>query len=430
MIALAYLLTGCGALFHQDAIRLCRSLIPLFNGPSDTVDVRRADAARTPHGLLVTVAYVVTASAPASRRAVSCIFREDGPAGRLDLTNLATEDGPVGDVRLYMIKRNWIDKGHASVNDPAPIALSGIIPDIPRAVAGPLQILLTSLSGLGIYAVLAAAYALIYGLLGRIHLAFGDLAMLAGYGACLGFWIAGGATVTMFGMLGALLIGMATSVVHGAALGKFIFDRLIARPGQHILLATLGLSIAWSELARLSQGTGLRWIPPLLNQPIGIARADDYIVTITPMHIAVPLIATLAIFTCLTLMRTSRFGRHWRAVADDPFAASLLGVSRTRVLGQTMILASALAGLGGVLTLMSYGGVGHAGGLVVGLKALIAAVIGGIGSVRGAVLGALTVGLAEAAWSYAVSIESRDLAIFCGLTLVLVLKPGGLFARP
>jgi branched-chain amino acid transport system permease protein len=428
-LVFAVLLSGCGALLHQDAVRLCRSLIPVLNGASDAIDVRRTDAARTSHGLLVTIAYAATiAKLPPERRAVSCIFREDGPAGRLDLTNLATEDGPVGEVRLYMIKRNWIDKGHAAVNDPAPIALSGIVLDVPTAIAPPLQVLVASLSSLGIYALLAAAYALIYGLIGRIHLAFGELAMLAGYGAFLGYWLGGGVSGTLLALAAAMLIGIATSIMHGAALGRFVFDRLSERPGQHILIATLGLSIAWSELARLSQGTGQRWISPLWNQPIGVARADTFIVTVTPMAVTVPLIATAAIAGILYLMQSTRYGRHWRAVADDPFAAELLGVSRSRVLGQTMVLASALAGLGGVLTLFAYGGVGHAGGLVVGLKALIAAVIGGIGSVRGAVLGAIAVGLAEAAWSYSFSIESRDLAIFCGLALVLILKPDGLFA--
>ena len=430
LMAVALVLGGCGALYHSDAVKLCRSMIPLFNAQASSIDVRRADAQRTAHGLLVTVAYVATLpKQPAERRGISCIFQEGaGPVGSLDLTNLATEEGPLGDIRLHLIKQHWIAKGHAAVNDPAPVMLAGFVPDVPSAAAQPLQVLLASLGSLGVYALLAAAYALIYGLIGRIHLAFGELAMLAGYGAFLGYWISGGAGGSMSALLGAVGVGLVTAAVHGAALGRLVFDRLVERPGQHILLATLGLSIAWSEMARLAQGTGQRWLSPLWSQPIGIARADQFLITVTPMSLLVPLAAGLIIGACLRIMTRTRFGRQWRAYADDPFAAALFGVNGRRILAQTMVLASLMAGAGGVLMLLMYGGLGHAGGLVIGLKALIAAVIGGIGSVRGAVFGALAVGLAEAAWSVAFSIESRDLAIFCALAAVLVVKPNGLFA--
>lgn len=430
LIALvAGFLTGCGALFHGDAIRLCRSLTPIFNGPTDRIDIRRTDASRTVHGLLVLIAYTVPREdAPADRRAVSCIFREDGPGGRLDLTNLATEDGPVGDVRLYFIKRLWIDKGHAAISDPSPVTFGPVVPEISRSLAITLQALVASAGGIAIYALLAAAYALIYGLIGRVHLAFGELTILAGYGAFLGYWITGGAMSALAGVIGALVIGVATAIIHGGALGRLIFERLATRPGQHILIATLGLSIAWSEAMRLSQGTGSRWLSPLSSGPIAIARADDYLVTVTFMGLAVPIVAAAALWTSRHLLHATTFGRAWRAYADDPVAAALCGVGGRRIIGAAMLLASLLTGLAGVLMLAFWGGVGHAGGLTMGLKALIAAVVGGIGSVRAAVLGALVIGLGETAWSHLVSVDSRDLALYVGLAVVLALKPEGLFS--
>ncbi len=125
-------------------------------------------------------------------------------------------------------------------------------------------------------------------------------------------------------------------------------------------------------------------------------------------------------------MRRFRFGLLWRASADDPVAAAMFGVDPRTMLVRTMVLAALLSGVGGVLTTLYYGGVGYSGGLVVGLKALIAAIVGGIGSISGALVGALLVGIVEAVWSGLFPIEYRDLALFVGLVLVLWLKPYGL----
>ena len=126
-------------------------------------------------------------------------------------------------------------------------------------------------------------------------------------------------------------------------------------------------------------------------------------------------------------MRWSRFGRAWRACADDALAAELFGVDRGRVLLRTFALASALAGLAGYVMTVYYGTVGYAGGIVLGLKALLAAVAGGIGSVPGAFLGGLLLGGAEALWSALFPIEFRDLAVFSLLVVLLVVRPSGLF---
>jgi branched-chain amino acid transport system permease protein len=427
LLLVACLLSGCSALFHGDAVRLCRSLTPVFNGQTDRIVMRRTDASRTIHGLVVVVAYTAaTPQGSADRRAISCVFREDGPAGRLELTNLATEEGPVGEVRLHFIKRHWVDGGHAAINDPSPVALAPFVPEVPTALAHALQALLGGAGGIAIYTLLAAAYALVYGLIGRINLAFGELAMLAGYGAFLGYWVGGGAA-GVFAVMVAAVLGIATAVVHGAASGQWLFERLAPRPGQHILIATLGLSIAWSEAVRLVQGSGQRWVSPLSAGPIAVARADEVMVTVTVMGVIVPVVAALALWAARYGLRKTAFGRAWRACSDDPLAAALCGISANRVQAWTIAGSSLLAGIAGVLILLFYGGVGHAGGLVIGLKALIAAVIGGIGSVRAAVLGALTIGLAEVAWSHLVSIDSRDLAIFSALAIVLVLRPEGLF---
>jgi branched-chain amino acid transport system permease protein len=134
----------------------------------------------------------------------------------------------------------------------------------------------------------------------------------------------------------------------------------------------------------------------------------------------------------LWLLARSRFGRAWRAFADDPGAAALMGVDASRLLAATFVLAGALAGLAGWIVAAYYGSISHSMGTMLGLKALVAAVVGGIGSVPGAFLGGVLVALLEAAWSAYFDIAARDIVVFSLLVVVFVLRPGGLlgFAGP
>lgn len=174
----------------------------------------------------------------------------------------------------------------------------------------------------------------------------------------------------------------------------------------------------------------MRWTPPLFNAPVGVARSGDFIVATTPMALAVSLIALLAAGCLIVMMRRSRFGRAWRACADDPLAAELMGLNPSSILLKAFLMASLIAGLGGAVTTLYYGGVTYSGGLLVGLKALIAAILGGIGSVQGAFLGGLLLGAAESLWSAAFPIELRDPVIYALLAIVLALRPGGLQGTP
>jgi branched-chain amino acid transport system permease protein len=129
-------------------------------------------------------------------------------------------------------------------------------------------------------------------------------------------------------------------------------------------------------------------------------------------------------------MALSRFGRNWRAYADDPLGAQMLGVDPSAIFAQTFALASGFAGLAGYVMTMFYGAVGYAYGTTLGLKALVAAILGGIGSIPGAFLGGLLIGVFEAIWSSAFPIDYRDVAIFSLLAILLTLRPGGILGAP
>ena len=198
------------------------------------------------------------------------------------------------------------------------------------------------------------------------------------------------------------------------------------RLGQPILIATAAVALSVQEFLRIRQGARERWTPPVFNQPIALARSGDFIVTVTPMQIVVAFWDLRPQCGVLWLLARTRFGRAWRAFADDPPTAALFGIDGQRLLALTFLLAGLLAGLAGWIVAAYYGNVSFSMGAMLGLKALVAAVIGGIGSVPGAFLGGICVALVEAGWSAYFDIAARDIVVFSLLIVVFVLRPGGL----
>jgi branched-chain amino acid transport system permease protein len=180
------------------------------------------------------------------------------------------------------------------------------------------------------------------------------------------------------------------------------------------------------EYLRLAQSPVTVWIPPIWSDAVPLVRAGSFVVGVTPVSLLTSALGALAAVAVLLLLHRSGFGRTWRAYADDPKAARLCGVDGPRLLTRTLAISGALAALTGTLVVVQYGGLGFAGGFGLGLKALIAAVLGGIGSVAGALLGGIAIGTFETLWSAYFPIEMRDVALYASLIAVLVFRPGGL----
>jgi branched-chain amino acid transport system permease protein len=426
---LAAVLGGCILLEDADQARLCRSIIPALDPDAVSIRILSAQRLTEERGIRVLYLTEISASEP-HLRTLTCSFEPNrsGATEPRHLVRVETDAGPLNHMRLHILKRFWLERAGGAI-DPAPIINAERVPEIPRPAAITLQHLLAALPQMAVYALLATAYALIYGLVGRINLAFGDFATLGGYGALLAVAATGNSSL-LIALLAAMAVAAWTTVSHGALIGRFVFAHVAYQRGQVALIASMGLALFIAEYIRIAQGAGMRWTPPMLNIPIGLARSEHFIVAATPMAIAVALITLIAATSLLMLMRRSRFGRAWRACADDPFAAALMGLSPSRVLFATFVLASLVAGLGGAITTLYYGGVTHSGGLLIGLKALIAAILGGVGSVRGAFVGGLALGAAEALWSAVFPIELRDPAIYGLLAIVLAIRPGGFGGAP
>ena len=174
----------------------------------------------------------------------------------------------------------------------------------------------------------------------------------------------------------------------------------------------MGLAIFLRELLRLAQGDRSSWMSPQLNQPFALARAGDFVAVATPMAFVVSAVTLAAGLGLVVIFRFSRLGREWRAYADDPLAAEMMGISPAAITARAFALSGALAGLAGATMTAAFGAVGYGLSATLTLKALTAAIIGGIGSLPGAFLGGLIVGAAETGWSALFPIDYRDIAVY------------------
>jgi branched-chain amino acid transport system permease protein len=421
----ALCLAGCSAMVETDQARLCRMALPALTpeGTQITIESQRPDT----DGRGLDVAF--TAEPPgeeAEPHLAACRFRQPGrPRQSSDLVSLTLDGTPLSETQLFFLIRYWLATPEGNAADPAPLGeLSGAI-RLPRSAAYGLQMALDGLPLSAIYALLAAAYSLIYGLVGRINFAFGELAAAGGYATAM-------AALALAGLPPAPLLAAAFALAAVVACGwgfasaRCVFIPLRRARGQQALVATVGLALFLQELLRIAQGDRPSWMAPQLNQPFALARSGDFIAVATPMTFVSTAVALGVGLTLVLLFRWTRTGREWRAYADDPLAAELLGVSPVALTGRAFALSGALAGLAGAIMTAAYGAVGYGLSATLTLKALAAAIIGGIGSLPGAFLGGLVVGAAEAGWSALFPIDDRDLAVYALLILFISLRPSGL----
>jgi branched-chain amino acid transport system permease protein len=239
--------------------------------------------------------------------------------------------------------------------------------------------------------------------------------MLAGHGS---------AAVVVVGLIAALL----TAGVLGHAAHALVFAPITRAPGQAVMIASIGLSILLQEIMRLQSDARDQWLPQLFPGSALALASGGFPVRLGVMQmisIAMGLSATALVFAT---MHMTRAGRLWRACAQNARLAELSGIDTAQVLRWSFAGAGGLAGISGAIIALAYGGVSFHMGLVLGFKAMFAAIIGGFGTVGGAVAGGILLAALEVLWSAAFPIAYRDVAVFAIVVAILVLKPEGLVA--
>ena len=284
-----------------------------------------------------------------------------------------------------------------------------------------------------IYGLIAIGYTMVFGIIGMVNFAHGDVFMVSAFIALITFLI----VTTWLGISSvvlALLIVLVVAMVL-TSLVNWTIERLAYRPLRGSfrlapLISAIGMSIFLMNFVQVAQGPRNKSIPPLLQGDFVLMQHEGYQVTLSYRQLLIwgVTAALLAVFWYV-VSRTS-LGRAQRACEQDMKMASLLGVDVDRTISITFVIGAALAAVAGTMYLMYYGVVNFADGFTPGVKAFTAAVLGGIGSLPGAVIGGLLIGLIETMWSAYFSIDYKDVAAFSILAITLIFLPQGLLGRP
>tara|TARA_R110002072_G_scaffold14107_32_gene58907 strand:- start:1848 stop:2765 length:918 start_codon:yes stop_codon:yes gene_type:complete len=296
-----------------------------------------------------------------------------------------------------------------------------------------LQQLINGLTLGAIYGLIAIGYTMVYGIIGMINFAHGEIYMIGAFISLISVMLldslAGGSVIVALFVV--LIVAMILTSVYGWTLERVAYRPLRSSPRLAALISAIGMSIALGNYVQLSQGARNKTLQPVVQGNIELmARDDGFTVVLSYMQICI-ILTTVVLMAAFSLMiaRTS-LGRAQRACEQDRTMASLLGVNVDRTISLTFVMGAALAAVAGFLVVLYYGVIDFYIGFLAGIKAFTAAVLGGIGSIPGAMLGGLLIGLIEAFWSGYFSLEYKDVAAFSILVLVLIFRPTGLLGRP
>ncbi len=296
-----------------------------------------------------------------------------------------------------------------------------------------LQQLINGLALGAIYGLVAIGYTMVYGIVGMINFAHGEIYMIGAFVALIFFLVTGllGVTWVPLAIALVLLLAMAFTAVYGWAVERLAYRPLRGSTRLAPLISAIGMSIFLQNLVQILQGARVKPLAPVVSGGVRLAeRADGFVVQASYLQIAIVLLTVALMAGFSRLIGATALGRAQRACEQDKRMAGLLGVDVDRTIALTFVMGAMLAAVAGTMVVLYYGVVDFYIGFIAGVKAFTAAVLGGIGSLPGAMLGGLAIGLIEAFWSGYGPIEYKDVATFTILILVLLFRPSGLLGRP
>ena len=295
-----------------------------------------------------------------------------------------------------------------------------------------LQQLINALTLGSIYGLIAIGYTMVFGIIGMVNFAHGDVFMLAAFIAML-LYLALTQLLDLASLPVAFLIVLILAMFL-TALWNWTIERVAYRPLRGSfrlapLISAIGMSIFLSNFVQVVQGPRNKPVPPLFTDIIRITEGP-LSVTLSYKQLLIMGVTTVLLLGLWFLVQKTPLGRAQRACEQDRRMAALLGIDVDRTISLTFVIGAALAAVAGTLYMMYYGVVNFADGFVPGVKAFTAAVLGGIGSIPGAVIGGLLIGLIETFWAAYFSSDYKDVAAFSILAIVLIFMPSGLLGRP
>jgi branched-chain amino acid transport system permease protein len=290
-----------------------------------------------------------------------------------------------------------------------------------------IELFFSGLTRGSIYALIALGYTMVYGIIGLINFAHGEIYMI---GAFTAFIVATVLSIYGFPLFSIVIIAGVAAVVWSSSYG-YTIEKIAYKPLRHAprlspLISAIGMSIFLQNYVLLAQTSDFLPFPTLIPdwefiEPIA------HIVGTTDLAILVTTVVVMVLLT--VVIKFTKIGKAMRATAQDRMMATLVGINVNNVISATFIVGSALAAIGGLLIASHIGQINFYIGFIAGIKAFTAAVLGGIGSIPGAVLGSFVLGLTESFATGYVSSDYEDVFAFSLLVLILIFKPSGLLGK-
>ena len=307
------------------------------------------------------------------------------------------------------------------------------------------QQLINGLTLGSIYGLIAIGYTMVFGIIGMVNFAHGDVFMLSAFIALIFFlilttWL--GVSSVALALLIVMVISMVLTSLWGWAVERIAYRPLRGSFRLAPLISAIGVSIFLSNFVQVAQGARNKPTPPMVpgtycimgessaTRSCLVERVGGYEVALAYKQVVIMLVTAVLLTLFWYIVQKTPLGRAQRACEQDRKMAALVGINVDRIISLTFVMGAALAAVAGTMYLLYYGVVNFADGFVPGVKAFTAAVLGGIGSLPGAVLGGLIIGLVETLWSAYFSIEYKDVAAFSILAIVLTFMPSGILGRP
>ncbi|MEK6528659.1 MAG: branched-chain amino acid ABC transporter permease [Nitrospirota bacterium] len=292
-----------------------------------------------------------------------------------------------------------------------------------------LQQIINGLTVGAVYALIALGYTMVYGVLELINFAHGEIYMIGAYLGIIFLGILTVLGVTEYSIILAVLLTFILAVLFCSAYGftieKFAYKPLRKAARLNPLISAIGVSIFLQNYVMLSQGETDKVFPTLFKT----SYIEFLNATMTTLQVFIFFSSLLLMLMLHLFVMKTRTGKAMRAVAQDKVMASLLGINVDRIISVTFIIGSGLAAVAGVMVAMYYGRVNYFIGYIAGIKAFTAAVLGGIGSIPGAMLGGFILGLIESFGASYLSSEFKDAYAFIILIIILLIKPTGLLGK-
>jgi len=289
------------------------------------------------------------------------------------------------------------------------------------------QLLLNGTALGSIYALIALGYTMVYGILRLINFAHGDIVMVGAYaGLFTALAIHAPDYPNLLNFLIVLVAAMAASALLGFLIERLAYRPLRNAPRLNLLITAVGVSLLLENLGQVVFGATPRVFPEIMPN---VTLFQEGEVAVTNQQITVFFTSLFLMIVLEFIVLKTKLGRAMRAVSHSHETASLVGIPTDRIISFTFIIGSALAAAAGILVGISYPRVDALMGVMIGIKAFVAAVLGGIGSIRGAVVGGFLMGISEAMVVGYGSSTYRDALAFAILILILLFKPAGLFGK-